>query len=162
MATESPLNEAQRRRIFSNAQYADKLLSDVEAILSASESKSIFPKYVADLSPPQVKLIRSYIARFRNQLARAMDGLGIVPEGPALGSLHSIRVTLTFVRIAVQEMAPHYLRGYGEVPGSVTPQLQGLCAELEGLLERLSAALADRSEERRVGKECRSRWSPYH
>ena len=26
----------------------------------------------------------------------------------------------------------------------------------------LSAKIADRSEERRVGKECRSRWSPYH
>src|SRR5438034_2650996 len=26
----------------------------------------------------------------------------------------------------------------------------------------LVAASADRSEERRVGKECRSRWSPYH
>ena len=25
-----------------------------------------------------------------------------------------------------------------------------------------SRALVDRSEERRVGKECRSRWSPYH
>src|SRR5258708_6029311 len=25
-----------------------------------------------------------------------------------------------------------------------------------------TAALEDRSEERRVGKECRSRWSPYH
>ena len=24
------------------------------------------------------------------------------------------------------------------------------------------AVLASRSEERRVGKECRSRWSPYH
>ena len=24
------------------------------------------------------------------------------------------------------------------------------------------AAATDRSEERRVGKECRSRWSPYH
>ena len=24
------------------------------------------------------------------------------------------------------------------------------------------AAVAERSEERRVGKECRSRWSPYH
>ena len=24
------------------------------------------------------------------------------------------------------------------------------------------AILAERSEERRVGKECRSRWSPYH
>jgi GTP-binding protein EngB required for normal cell division len=143
MATESPLNEAQRRRLFSNAQYADKLLSEIEAILNASESKSIFPKYVADLSPPQAKLIRSYIARFRNQLARAMDGLGLTAERPALGSLHSIRVTLTFVRIAVQEMAPHYLRGYGEVAASIGPQLQGLCAELEGLLERLGAALAD-------------------
>ena len=26
----------------------------------------------------------------------------------------------------------------------------------------LSDATASRSEERRVGKECRSRWSPYH
>src|SRR5471032_3646430 len=26
----------------------------------------------------------------------------------------------------------------------------------------IEAALRDRSEERRVGKECRSRWSPYH
>ena len=143
MATESPLNEAQRRRLFSNAQYADKLLLEIEAILNASQSKSIFPRYVADLTPPQAQLIRSYIARFRNQLARAMNGLGLAPERPALGALHSIRVTLTFVRIAVQEMAPHYLRGYGEVAASVAPQLQGLCAELEGLLERLGGALAD-------------------
>src|SRR5256886_8361353 len=27
---------------------------------------------------------------------------------------------------------------------------------------RLTSALPTRSEERRVGKECRSRWSPYH
>ena len=26
----------------------------------------------------------------------------------------------------------------------------------------LAVALQSRSEERRVGKECRSRWSPYH
>ena len=28
--------------------------------------------------------------------------------------------------------------------------------------ERDALGKADRSEERRVGKECRSRWSPYH
>ena len=27
---------------------------------------------------------------------------------------------------------------------------------------RLNGGFAKRSEERRVGKECRSRWSPYH
>ena len=29
-------------------------------------------------------------------------------------------------------------------------------------LEEIKAADPTRSEERRVGKECRSRWSPYH
>lgn len=143
---ESLLNEAQRRRLFSHAQYADKLLSDIEAILNAAESKSIFPKFLPDISGPQAKLIRSYIARFRDQLARVMDGLGIVADRPALGSLHSIRVTLAFVRVAVQEMAPQYLRGYGELAQSVEPQLQGLTAELEGLLERLAGGLAEDPE----------------
>src|SRR5256885_2733157 len=32
----------------------------------------------------------------------------------------------------------------------------------ESALAGLDAELAPRSEERRVGKECRSRWSPYH
>ena len=38
-----------------------------------------------------------------------------------------------------------------------------LCSLL--LMEPISASAAsygERSEERRVGKECRSRWSPYH
>ena len=35
--------------------------------------------------------------------------------------------------------------------------------DAKGNIERYKARLvAKRSEERRVGKECRSRWSPYH
>ena len=32
----------------------------------------------------------------------------------------------------------------------------------QGLLHDIQRELMVRSEERRVGKECRSRWSPYH
>src|SRR2546429_5171313 len=35
-------------------------------------------------------------------------------------------------------------------------------AEVPGLLRVFSFRSRERSEERRVGKECRSRWSPYH
>src|SRR3989441_9978969 len=43
------------------------------------------------------------------------------------------------------------------------PQLAGLAAKLTNQNCRARApAAAVRSEERRVGKECRSRWSPYH
>ena len=34
--------------------------------------------------------------------------------------------------------------------------------DLRGLEVRIDAEQEERSEERRVGKECRSRWSPYH
>jgi enoyl-CoA hydratase/carnithine racemase len=37
---------------------------------------------------------------------------------------------------------------------------EAMIAELDAAFDELSAD--DRSEERRVGKECRSRWSPYH
>ena len=49
------------------------------------------------------------------------------------------------------------------------------CSAMEALRERMTqieealgewpredGTVASRSEERRVGKECRSRWSPYH
>ena len=47
---------------------------------------------------------------------------------------------------------------------SVAKPLDGM-GDFELLTAKIGAVLGDeniRSEERRVGKECRSRWSPYH
>ena len=38
---------------------------------------------------------------------------------------------------------------------------KSFCSRMRGMKEKLTSA-ETRSEERRVGKECRSRWSPYH
>ena len=42
------------------------------------------------------------------------------------------------------------------------PSSVALHAPTSGLVSSISNATVARSEERRVGKECRSRWSPYH
>ena len=44
------------------------------------------------------------------------------------------------------------------------PDLPFVIIDQEKLKEHISEKLSNiaRSEERRVGKECRSRWSPYH
>ena len=34
--------------------------------------------------------------------------------------------------------------------------------KVEGQVRGIQTMIEERSEERRVGKECRSRWSPYH
>lgn len=138
----SSLNESHRRRLISNFEYADKLLSEIEHILTASASKSPFPKYVQDTTPAQARVIEDYLARIRAQMIRLLPALGVGRTGPVFGAIHSIRVNLAFVRIAVQESAPKYLAGYGEVPAEMIPELDGVTAELESLVNQLDSFLA--------------------
>ena len=49
-----------------------------------------------------------------------------------------------------------------EVPGASRVFRGGIVAYATELKAKLCCVRHDRSEERRVGKECRSRWSPYH
>src|SRR3712207_6990226 len=42
------------------------------------------------------------------------------------------------------------------------PGLLGRLGDLGRVTGEMHSVLGSRSEERRVGKECRSRWSPYH
>src|SRR3712207_8964371 len=44
----------------------------------------------------------------------------------------------------------------------LTPQKVASCQPRQSCKMFLCQKSRDRSEERRVGKECRSRWSPYH
>ena len=56
-------------------------------------------------------------------------------------------------------------RYIGEYPViGIRPTIDGRRGPLKvrESLEDQTMAMAQRSEERRVGKECRSRWSPYH
>src|SRR5260370_9701135 len=64
---------------------------------------------------------------------------------------------LTVVRVPADELAQAINQAYARHDGSAA-QVVG---EVEGEVD-LSRLMQDRSEERRVGKECRSRWSPYH
>ena len=54
-------------------------------------------------------------------------------------------------------------RTHGErYPGRVVHWDSGLLSYWREMNNSLAGVSAVRSEERRVGKECRSRWSPYH
>lgn len=138
----SELNPAQQRRIFSHLSHADKLLSDIEEILNAASSKSPFPRFRPDVDLPERKIVQDYLARIRGQMLRVLDGAGIQPAEPELSGRHSIRVTLAFVRVALQEITPAYLVGYGGVPELLVPELEGLSSELQGLVNKLDAFLA--------------------
>ena len=135
------LNSNHERRLTVTCRYIDKLLAEIENALNVSASKLAFPQYVSDLSPAQRRVIEDYISRIRTQLARVLDGQGIErppADIPVSRSLHS---HLAFVEIAVEELKPEYMRGYGEIPPAAAVELDGIAGELQGLVRQLDQYL---------------------
>ena len=135
------LNSNHERRLSVTCRYIDKLLADMESILSISSSKLAFPQYTSDLTSAQRRVIEDYITRIRAQLIRVLDGQHIErppADIPVARSLHS---TLTFVDITVEELRPEYMRGYGEVPPQAAVELNSIAGELQGLVRELDQYL---------------------
>src|SRR3712207_4631056 len=100
-------------------------------------------------------------------LTDALECAGAAVIGPAA----TVSETL---RLAMAETLDRALLDFNLADGEVTPVLELLAAKGvpvvvytgRGLPPELASQHPDltilRSEERRVGKECRSRWSPYH
>jgi GTP-binding protein EngB required for normal cell division len=141
------LNANHERRLSVTCRHIDKLLSDMEGTLNASASKQAFPQYVSDLAPAQRRVIEDYITRIRAQLVRVLDGQHIerpMADIPVSRSLHAV---LTFIDIAVEELKPEYMRGYGEVPADAAVELNGIAGELRGLVNQLDQYVTRGSRE---------------
>ncbi len=132
------LNEFQQRHLRVSCQYVDKLLSEIESILNSSTAKSAFPRYISQISPANRRTIEDYIARIRAQLIRILDGQHIQREKADIPDIRAISVTLGSIDIAVDELKPKNMRGYGEVPEAAALDLNGIVGELQGLVSRLN------------------------
>jgi GTP-binding protein EngB required for normal cell division len=131
------LNSNHERRLSVTCRYIDKLLADMETILSVSSSRLAFPQYTPDLTSAQRRVVEDYIGRIRAQLVRVLDGQNIERPSADIPVGRSLHSTLTFVDIAVEELKPEYMRGYGEVPPQAAVELNGIAGELQGLVRQL-------------------------
>jgi len=141
------LNSNHERRLSVTCRHIDKLLAEMESTLNVSVSKLAFPQYATDLSPAQRRVIEDYIGRIRAQLVRVLDGQGIERPPSDIPVSRSLHATLTFVDIAVEELKPEYMRGYGEVPAVAAVELNGIAGELQGLVRQLDQYLTRGSRE---------------
>jgi GTP-binding protein EngB required for normal cell division len=134
------LNDNHERRLTATAQYVDKLLAEIEAVLSRAQSP--FGRYVDDVAPTQKKVVIDFVARIRNDMLRALTAQGIDLGPPRLSAVHSIRTGLQFVDSSIEELKPHYMRGYGQVSPSAAAALNGIVEELQGTVRKLDRFLA--------------------
>ncbi len=137
------LNESHIRGLLTRWQEIDRLMSEVESVLAAESSGSVFPKYKPELTPVQTRVVRDYIANIRRELLQSATGLGVPLPAPKIGSLHAIRVDLMFAEIAAEECMPEQMRGYGDLSQSAVPQLRGMVEQLKSSIGKLMTYLSE-------------------
>src|SRR3712207_9467562 len=104
---------------------------------------------------------------------RLLGPMAIRRDGIRLALPASRKVRALFAYLALAPRAPtrsHLCELLWDVPNDPRGELRWCLSKIRRLVGEASRIRTDndsvslnlRSEERRVGKECRSRWSPYH
>jgi len=135
------LNQYQARCLSVTCQYIDKVIGDIEHVLNAAASKAAFPKFIEDVTPAQRRTIEDYLARIRAQLTRVLDGQGLPRPEATIPASRAVFTALLTIDIAVEELRPPHMRGYGDVPPALVTELEGICGELRGLVSRVNQYL---------------------
>ena len=137
------LNEHHRRRLLVSCQYVDRLLADIESVLAAETSLSPFPKYLQDLTAAEKQLAQAQISTLRSQLVRLLQSRNVDIPAPTISARHSILTSLAYIDIAVEELKPGYLGGYGKVPKALAPELQSSVEEVQQSVKEAISALKE-------------------
>ncbi len=136
------LSPNHERRVSVTFRHIDKILGDMESILHISTSKMAFPQYLQDVDPERRAVIEEYIGRIRAHMVRVLERQGIARPKADIPVSRSLHTFVTFVEIAVEELKPQYMRGYGEIPPGAAAELNSVSGELRDLIRKLNRYLA--------------------
>src|SRR5271157_3867555 len=96
------LSANHQRHLLSTFRYLDQVLDDAEHIMASA--RSAFPRYVADLTPVQSKVLAEYFGRFRETLLGWVSAFGMAAGGKEISALHALRVQLIAAEIALGDL----------------------------------------------------------
>jgi GTP-binding protein EngB required for normal cell division len=137
----SGLNDYQTRSILSGFLDIHQRMADMEAMLDQSTIDSPFAKYVNDLSPTEARVVRDYFTRLRDVMGARLQATGIPLEVRRTSLRWALQCGMTFLSIAVAEMAPKRLEGYGRLAPDGEAIAVRIQQELNRLIDRVNSYL---------------------
>jgi GTP-binding protein EngB required for normal cell division len=139
------LNDNHKAKLLASLQYLDELLGTSLDKLERSDH-FLFPPYVADVSPEQHKLLGDYLAQLRQAMRRFLDAQEMSPAHRRIGAAWALHVTLTSAQVALDELRPDKLRGYGELSAEGEQEIAALLAGLRAILVQMDACLVPQGD----------------
>ena len=137
----SGLTDSQKQHLLATFGYVDRLLNDALQLLNGAEVPSPFQQCVPDSLPIQRKVLADYVMRLRGSMVRTLEKHGVTLPKPQISSLWSFKTKLMSAAIAVEELRPKYMRGYGDLPDDATRDLEALASQITDILDRMSSYL---------------------
>ncbi len=132
-----------KRALVNQFKHIDKLFWEIESLLDTGNGRSLFPGYLADVSHGQRERLEAGILAFREAMARILENKGISTEQPLMSTRHAVRVTLHFVDIAIQELSPEHMRGYGAPSKNAALELDEIVTELQSMTREMKNSLSE-------------------
>jgi hypothetical protein len=111
----SALNANQKRRILHAFRDIHRRLDDIESAI-AHANDSPFDRSVNDLSPEDVRYVLNSFARIREAMESCLRDSDIPIEVSPSNLRWTVQNKLMFVTVALEEIGPKQLRGYGPLP----------------------------------------------
>ncbi len=137
----SGLNPFQANRLVVTCHYIDRLLVDAEGILDPRTCNAAFPRYAQDTSPAESAEMQKRIAEMRAQMIAVLRELEIPSEPPSIPASRAVHALLDAIDIAVQELRPRYMRGYGAVGSKAAAHLDAIVGKFSNLIMEMNHSL---------------------
>jgi hypothetical protein len=146
LKTEKPmtdLNENHKKNLLIKFRHVDKLLSEFACILDVIIPRSPLQQYVNDVNPDLRMIIEKHCNLVRQAMCRILGEKGIPVGKPDRSVLNQINVTVMFADMAIEELRPQYMKGYGKLSDAAAVELNTIATELKGLLKQIKATLPE-------------------
>jgi len=138
------LKPLHKNALLSTFLHIESRLNEMEPLLAQGKRPSPLDQHVHDLSPTEAKVVEDYFARIRSTMVTCLEKHGIPIQVHRVGLRWSLQTGVNFLGVAVAEVSPDRLRGYGELDDAGRQEVLSIQQELDRLLDRVVAYLSDR------------------
>ena len=137
------LTPLHKHALLSTFLYIESRLNEIEPLLAQGKRPSPLNPHVHDLSPTEAKVVEDYFARIRSTMVTCLEKHGIPVEVHRVSLRWSLQTSVNFLSVAVAEVGPDRLRGYGALDAAGRQEVLSIQRELDRLLDRVMAYLSE-------------------
>ena len=127
------LTSLHKNAVLTTFVHIENRLSEIEPLLGQGKRSSPLSKHVNDLSPSEAKAVMDCFARIRSTMLACLEKHRIPINVHRVGLRRTLQTSMYSLSIALAEMGPERLRGYGELDDAGRQDMQSIQQELDRL-----------------------------